>query len=486
MDKLILPESFEWSKRGWHEPLVSLVDVSRRFGVDRGRLAKRAAVLTKEAEEVKPEPGTSVLHVIAMGASEDYGPNKNADGYKRAMLERDHPTFVSDGRVYKEHDNDDVKKASGSVLASAYNDDMKRVELLMRVDDRKWSSELTKLANDGDVTVSMSCHVPYDVCAICGNKARRRSDYCRCMKKYAGRMLDDGRTVYVDNPIGRFFDISGVDNRADRIAFSLRKVAAALESGPVETGADLYALLRGAAPVIARSPRGWAKRAQLRKLADIEKEIEGVIKGEHGGPATVELSSAFSPDVRIEDRDAGALSVAAEKDLSGLLRSLGDARISLPLRDFVRIALNGRGGSDKTVSEAEDLLPGIFGRLLNDGDDDVFDDAAYDCGDCFGLSPTFSSLLSRVAPLLSIGDKPAKGRIMMVTIRGGRRPEFSKSAGALVPDPAAVVLAREYAKYKLALFDKCANDGCGASPLFYRLGVLQNYCRTLSEGYRNG
>jgi hypothetical protein len=467
MDKLILSDSFDFGTLA-PERLVSLLDVSRRTGADRGQLAKRAAVLTREIADVRPEPGTSVLHVIAMGASEDYGPNKNADGYKRAMLERDHPTFVTDARAYKEHDNDDVKKASGTVPASAYNPDMRRVELLVRVDDGLWEPELRKLASGGDITVSMSCHVPYDVCAICGNRASRRADYCRCMRKFAGRVLDDGRLVHVDNPRGRFFDISAVRNRADRIAFGLRKVAAA--AGPVPTGAELFDLARGVVPASRPGRRSWAKRAELAKLSEIEKHIDGVIRSEEG----LDLSRAFA-DQDISVADAGELRDAAGRDLGKLLKSLGDARISLPLKDFARVALGG-DYSSAVVSRAGDLLPGIFTRLLEEGDADCCDDSAYDAASD-GLPRAFSGLLARIAPILSLADGPARGRITRIVISGGGGPEFAKRAAGPAGDPEAAVLAREYAKYKLALFDKCANDGGGVSPLFYRLGVLQNYCK---------
>jgi hypothetical protein len=84
--------------------------------------------------------------------------------------------------------------------------------------------------------------------------------------------------------------------------------------------------------------------------------------------------------------------------------------------------------------------------------------------------------MSRVMPLLSLDDTPARGRIMTVTIRGGRRPDLAKHA-AVADDAGAVMLAREYTKYKLATADRCARDGRGLSPMFDELCVLQNYCK---------
>lgn len=467
MNKLILTDSFSSNDSAAPEQFVTLLDVSSK-GVDRGFIRKQAAVLTEDIANAKPEPGHSLLHVIAMGASEDYGPNKNADGYKRAMLERDHPTFVSDGLVYKEHKNDDPKLASGTVKSAAYNPDMHRVELLMSVDDNKWSGELQKLASGGDLTVSMSCQVPYDQCSICGNQAKTRSAYCDHMKKMAGMQLDDGRTVYVDNPYGRFFDISGVKNRADRIAFVFNKVAS---YGPVTTGAELWDLTRGALIPKKASLRSWSKKAMLYKLAEIEKEVEGVIHGVGANAPVMGMVGAFSPDAKLDSHDADELSREAEKDLGKVLKSLGDARISLSLRDFVRIVLKQH--DESTIAGAERALPGIFCKALGDGDDELCDDGAYDCEDC-GMPGKFASLIHRVAGLASLDDEPAMGRTMTVTIHGGRMPTV-KSASSAIITPEAMVLAREYAKYKLSLFDKCASDGRGMSPMFCLLGVLQNY-----------
>lgn len=466
MNKLVTTDSFDYGS-SYPDRMVTLLKVSSK-GVEKQQLVKQAAVLTQEIDDVRPEHGKSTLHVIAMGASEDYGPNKNADGYKRAMLERDHPTFVSDGHVYKEHVNDDPKKASGTVKAAAYNPVMKRVELLISVDNDKWDGELTKLASGDDITVSMSCQVPYDVCSICDNKAKNRREYCDHMKKYAGCQLDDGRTVYVDNPFGRFFDISGVKNRADRIAFVLNKVAS---HGPVTTGAELYEMTRGVLAPVKPSARAWSKRAVLSKVAEIEKQVEGIIHGAHKDNPVMELSSAFSSDTGVNDKDADELSREAKKDLGKVLQSCGDARISLNLRDFAKIVLGNDDAS--TIKAAGQALPGVFCRALAEGGDELCEDGAYDC-DGSGLSSKFASVLQRVRAAASLEDEPVAARSLAVTIHGGSVPRVKKASAAIVT-PQSMLVAKEYAKYKLSFFEKCANDGRGVAPMFYWLGVLQNY-----------
>jgi hypothetical protein len=462
IDKLILPSSFNM---GLDRNAVELMPMSSR-GMDSEFFTKSASLFTNEISRVKSEPGTSVLHVIAMGADERYGPNKNADAFGRNMLKKSHHTFVTKGHVFKEHDNDDPKKASGSVLHSAYNDVMDRVELLIRVKNANWSEELNKLANDQDITVSMSCRVPYDVCAICGNKAPTRAQYCDDMKKHAGMMLDDGQVVHVKNPVGEFYDISGVRRQADRIAYGLRKVAS---YGPVETGADLFAKWASVGYDLRTRDVSWRKRGLLRKLAAMEKEIEVSL----GQPQSqmYDLSGAFGGGEN-EGEGLDQLHECAShggSDFSDVIRSLGDAKISLSLRDFARVVLGKREGLDPALDDAEHLLPSLFSQLADADDEECCDDSSYDLqtNKLTPVSNIISNIVSGLMPNMSLGSSPAKHRVVRIIAVGGPRTRI-KSAS--VTDPLAVGLAREYAKYKLSFI-----DGVGADSTTAELSLLQNF-----------
>lgn len=80
--------------------------------------------------------------------------------------------------------------------------------------------------------VSHNCRVEYDICSICGNKAKNRTEYCEHLQKYMGKAMPDGRQVYAINPRPKFFDISQVKNPADKTAYMLKKIASALEEEP--------------------------------------------------------------------------------------------------------------------------------------------------------------------------------------------------------------------------------------------------------------
>jgi hypothetical protein len=109
------------------------------------------------------------VHLIALGASEAYGPNRNGDGFKEATCRKYHDTFVKFAKFFRNHKNKPEKGDPfyGYVKASAYNEDMRRVELLCALNMNKAAAsrngglvadaEIEKLAKGEDFPVSMAC-----------------------------------------------------------------------------------------------------------------------------------------------------------------------------------------------------------------------------------------------------------------------------------------------------------------------------------------
>lgn len=173
--------------------------------------------------------------INALGAEEPYGPNKNGDAFpeyfegKKSLIadgkKFGYKTFEEHGKLYKHHANKDPKKSYGDVLLSIYCPVMKRVELVVRVSKSKAPYECSKIERGEIVSTSMGTKVPYDVCSICGNKAKKRADYCYHLKNMMGTVLPDGRLVYAINPFPKFFDISMVFIPADVTSRVLKKIA---------------------------------------------------------------------------------------------------------------------------------------------------------------------------------------------------------------------------------------------------------------------
>jgi hypothetical protein len=175
------------------------------------------------------------------------------------------PTFYN-AHPYAHHRNKDPSRAYGEVELALWNDQMKRVELVVRVDYDKcvqfggvpvWD----KLVKGQFPDVSMGSKVPYDTSSITLDwelyrKAQEtfdpkkhkhpgiavlefhkklkkkdgkgipgvsitRDDYDEYCTKHMNRILPDGRKVFVYNDYPRFFDISFVFIGADRTAKTL-------------------------------------------------------------------------------------------------------------------------------------------------------------------------------------------------------------------------------------------------------------------------
>ena len=174
--------------------------------------------ITEFLSTFTPDPGFMYLHVIAMGAGEYYGCNINGDYFPEKDLIARHNTFVTTAKVFKEHDNKPTSQDYGKVVFSWYNPKMHRVELILAIDKIKGAEFVRRQEAGEQLEVSMGCRVAYDVCSICGNKARRKSDYCSHIKYDKKKIYPDGKQPFMINYNPTFFDISIVRHRADRIS----------------------------------------------------------------------------------------------------------------------------------------------------------------------------------------------------------------------------------------------------------------------------
>jgi len=104
--------------------------------------------------------------------------NTNGDAWTKDELLNDYQTFITNGTVYVEHDQN-PERAKGKVLDAVPRDmgDTVLIDLLFCVDKRHEDlvhNIETGLAN----AVSMGCTTKYTVCSICGNVAHDEKEYC--------------------------------------------------------------------------------------------------------------------------------------------------------------------------------------------------------------------------------------------------------------------------------------------------------------------
>ena len=257
-------------------------------------------------------------------------------------------------------------------------------------------------------------------CMICGHKARTRDEYCSHARDHLGAITKEGYQVNVLNDRGVFFDISKVVRPADRIAYSMRMAKAAAAGNA------------GRAPAIAPLTPDVRKLAAAGKLAAMEKEIEA--RGE------AVASGAGLPEAGLTDEETREL---RRRPLREVTAALAEAKVLLPLRDFLKLVT----GSDSRTDETASLLPRLYSSMGGDEISDCCCGRDYD-PDPFGPPPDLLRMIGPIAERMSLAEGPVRRRTMVAIVgRPGRTPPRTKQASH---DPEAVLLAREYARYQIS------------------------------------
>lgn len=479
MNKVIIPSASDFDA-----PIARLVDVGS-VGVDHTWMVKRAAAGVFSGVNLKPEADHSIIHLIAMGDSEVYGNNRNGDiffkqartvvlpnpkkGQARELhvkcgnLDR-HKTFETHAKVYRNHVNKDPKKAHGSVVKSAHNADMSRVELLIRVPNEGWRDELEKLASGQDISFSMACRLPADFCSVCGNRAPSRDDYCEHLAHQMSQITKEGHAIGAINDFYTFFDISKVVVPADRIALGLLKAASARVVSGTEL-AEQFTLFPPGEP--ERLAPSAAKYAMLKKLAEIEKIIDAKASSRDQELDSLAMGGK-SQD--LPDELSELLGSASRDNVDGILTSLADAKITLSVKDFLRVLMGSKFKEvEPQVKNAESLLPGVFGRILLDADD--LDDFDLGHSEAPALMRT---AIQKVASTHGMTPEAVRGRAIHAVLRGSQ-PIFVGLNKEASDNQLAEGLARTYAKYKVACLERMRRSDKN-SPLTELL-VVPHYVR---------
>lgn len=329
------------------EPSVTLIDLaSNNKGFE-----KKAAHEDIQAyvDKLQPKPGYTYLHINAMTAGEYHGSNRNADFFPEENLKRYYKTFeTTPAYVYRSHINKDPRKSYGKVIFAIYNDRMHRVELICECPNELVEDINSRIQAGDFPTTSMACRTPADTCSICGNLARSRGEYCSHLKTELNRLYPDGRKVFAinDQPL-TFFDISIVLRPADVNSSILQKVAYDLTMGSAE-----------AAEVEGLTEAGFHKRAQMKKLSELVKEISDgcYVVGAAKDPA--ELLGKGAP----RDLPPHLVEKLHHFDLSQVLDSMADVGISPSIRFLAELIARkklgeGYEGIGEIVQEFSKAIP---------------------------------------------------------------------------------------------------------------------------------
>ena len=486
------------SPAGWDfdRPIAVPVKYSNRglIGSDRADFIKTAGHACLPAfENVKFAKDEMPVHLIALGAHEAYGPNRNGDSFMEKVCRDNHGSFVKFAKWFRNHKNKPAKGHPhfGIIKASAYNEPMRRIELLIALNTSKEACdrnggfvadrELEKLASGRDLAVSMACRVPYDTCSWCGNQAKTRDDYCTKSACDAGgckenltrvmKVAGDLHHLHVQNHFPTWFDMSDVFRPADRIAWGAKAdylTKAAADGGLFELADCIKMAADAEAPleVILYQdgiPGEWGiKMEGQTKLAYALAICER--QEAHSDPA---ICRAFTnqPQFPVDQLgEPGTEKCAAD------MGALADRKIILHLRDFARWV-----GKENIIKEASECLPGVYQRMMDDESlERRITSNPFQHSEKLASANT-RTLANRSVSEFSLDKDHVSNRSMLSSIRGNAAPSCNRSLEKRASDNAeAEELARSYALYKVAALQRIAVSDIDF-PLTARLSVRQNH-----------
>ena len=393
---------------------------------ERGGIKQAASDLfsRKDLDENAPPPGYFMIHQTVMGSEEGYGFNNNFDSYPDATLKKYHPTFVTHGRVYREHRNRDPKHAIGVIKAARYSEKMQRVELLKHLEIAKAEKEYEMAKAGKELHASMATRVPYDVCSCCENQAKYASLYCTHLKDRMGQWMPGFKKyAFARNPICTFFDSSVVENPAAREAkhieyrFGPDLLKAASTSRPVFSGAE-WAEFEGV-DLTQKLTMDPDETQLLQKLA----ALEGSSAPDRYRDTVSRFAFTDGHDIQDHEWDAVRGIYAGT-----LFNKLARRRVLLPFDLFCAYA-TGRKPSelrgDPDFTKAASMLPSVFRALAtaleqggcgcDQGDMDMFraaptSHAAFDPGQ----SDVIDRVMDKASENFGVEPEPLKRRALVV------------------------------------------------------------------------
>lgn len=368
MNKVILPHSNEQLLRACHGQMWQLVETEKHV-----KSASSDVFSEDLIRRHLPDKDHFMIHLVAMGGGEHYGPNRNGDFWDESGLMTKHGTFVTHGHFFREHHHQDPKLAIGTIKASAYHPKLHRVELIVWGNKKKAAAEYESARKGEERTYSMSARVPYDQCSICEHKAPTPEHYCLHAKYGMLRYHPQHQKfAYVRNPHPTFFDLSDVSYQADRIAYfleyRLNEGEEMLKAASVGEEKEFAFHSAKIAKLLKHTDPDIDSTIWLRKLSEAESLANATdtemakmanlcrhTYANHTHPS-VELTDAYIDTFRRNDPDV-------------LITKLARAKVLMPFDSFMAYC---KGITIKEASEAPEIqaarqvFPGVFGRIQSE------------------------------------------------------------------------------------------------------------------------
>lgn len=433
------------------------------FGMEPTSLIKGSSTLTKRASikgDLKYEKtkGQEDLHIIALGAYEGTGFNRNGDCFKEHWCEKNAHYFKdSDRAVHRHHKNKPEDPKYGNIKAAAYNKPMKRIELIVGLDKEACADILDEQEKKGVTNWSMASKQAHDICTWCDHKAKTDDDRCAHIPDKIGELNKEGKLCGMDNPDPHWFEISYVRRGADRIGLSLQKAAGDKVSRLLPR--DYIALFPGyvspSDDTLVISKRAADKRFLLQKLSEIEKRLNATAvlpKKSENYAGTEKIADSLMDQLRDSDPNK-FFKLAAEKG------------IILSPDNFFNFVFGSRI-KEATVNEIKSTLRDCFETFEKDAE--VLNNERYDGGQPIFDPRHEKGLLDKIALSHSMFKPYVDRRLLENMQKTGEATITNKSSDKYINE-----LAKQYVGYKLAALNIISDLGKLDDNLL-TFSVLQN------------
>ena len=381
--------------------------------------------------KVAKTKGQTDLHIIAVGSYEGTGFNRNGDCFKDYWCEKNAHYFKdSDRCVHRHHKNKPEDPKFGNVKAAAYNKNMKRIELVIGLDNEKCADILDEQEKVGHTNWSMASKQNHDICTWCMHKAASDDDRCEHIPSMIGEINKQGEMCGMDNPNPRWFEISYVRRPADRIGMSLQKCAND-KIKPMLTR-DYLQIYTGFTPPndLVISKYASDKRYLLNKCSELEKHVQAMGK----------KIEAFSKPVETEKLASAVVDELRKLRPDHFFKEAAEQGIILSPENFVSYLFGDRVKT-AAVADMKAQLPGMFIALEKDGGE-VLNTEKYDGGIYF-RDKQAESQVKKIARSHSLFPVYTHYRSM-------GEPVVKQASEKSEPSEFGKELAKQYVAYKLA------------------------------------
>lgn len=426
---------------------------------DSQQLTKRASA--QDLLKFAKTKGQTDLHIIAVGAYEGTGYNRNGDRFDANDCKNNHKYFKeADRAVHRHHKNKKNDPKFGNIKAAAYNEPMKRIELIVGLDNEKCADILDEQEKKGHTNWSMASRQKYDICSWCGHKAYSDSDRCEHIPANIGEINKTGEMCGMINPDPKWFEISYVSRPADRIGMSL-KVASDSRIRPMlpRDYLKIYSGFEVPQDEFLISKKASDKRYLLDKLAEMEKHVEALAQSSPKTSKDAYLSRHAAKLNQSDHLSPETIDELRKMDPSKLMKALADNGIVFRPDEFAKYLFGDRIHKEN-IDGMKTHLPDIFQSVKDDKSGDVVNNEKYEPSPLSILPPEIKQMVSKLIDDHSISDKPALRRVIRITIMHGDHGDMplAKSEGK-TKEAFDKELAKQYASYKIAALNYINEKG---------------------------